>query len=62
MVPEVPLLLPTPVPLQPRNLWSEGQKVVFPGLGDEWANAGREVGLAFPSLNWAQTQAVCPRF
>lgn len=52
----------TPIPLLPRNLRSEGQKVAFSGRAVKWASSRRGVGRGFPSLNWAQNQALCPRF
>ena len=48
--------------LLPQNLRSEGQKVAFAGRTVKWASWGRGVVRGFPSLNWAQNQALCPRF
>ena len=48
--------------LPPRNLRSDGQKVAFAGRTVKWASSGRGVVRGFPSLNWAQNQALCPRF
>lgn len=39
-----------------------GQKVAFAGRTVKWASSGRGVVRGFPSLNWAQNQALCPRF
>lgn len=52
----------TPMSLLPGNLRSEGQKVAFAGRRGKWASAGRGVRWGFPSLSWAQNQALCPRF